>query len=69
MLSAIISASTTHGVWDSDTWGLLFVWVILLPAVVTGLIVVSIVSGRGDKKVDDEIRGRWASRRPPSSGS
>ena len=65
MLAAVIAASTTHGIWDSDTWGLLFVWVILLPAVVTALIVVSMVSGRGDKQTDDEIRGRWARRRPP----
>jgi hypothetical protein len=66
MLSAIISASTTHGIWDSDTFGLIFIWVILLPAVVTGLIVVSIISGRGDTKADDEMRGRWGSKRPPS---
>jgi hypothetical protein len=69
MLCAIISAATSHGIWDSDTWGLLFIWVILLPAVVTGLIVVSIVSGRGDQKTDDEMRARWRSRRPPSSDS
>jgi hypothetical protein len=66
MFSATIAAATSHGIWDSDTWGLLFVWVILLPAVVTGLIVVSSVSGRGDKQADDEIRARWGRKRPPS---
>jgi hypothetical protein len=66
MLDAIISASTSHGIWDSDTFGLIFIWVILLPAVVTGLVVVSMISGRGEKKIDDEMRGRWQSKRPPS---
>jgi hypothetical protein len=68
MLTAILAASdaATRGIW-TDTVGLVFVWVILLPAIVTGLIVVSMVSGRGDKQTDDEIRGRWARRRPPSS--
>jgi hypothetical protein len=67
MLCAIISAATSHGIWDSDTFGLIFVWIILLPAIVTGVIVVSIVAGRGDTKADDEIRGRWGAKRPPSS--
>ncbi|MEA2194620.1 MAG: hypothetical protein QOG42_1054 [Solirubrobacteraceae bacterium] len=66
MLCAIIAASTSHGIWDNDTVGLVFVWVILLPAIVTGLIVVASVSGRGDKKTDDEMRGRWGRKRPPS---
>ncbi len=50
--------AATHGFW-SDTVGLLFTWVILLPAIATGLIVVAMVSGRGEKKVDDELRRRW----------
>jgi hypothetical protein len=67
MLSAIIAATpTTSGIWN-DTVGLLFTFVILLPVLATGLIIVSIVSGRGDKQVDDELRSRWRRRRPPTS--
>ena len=67
MLVTVIAAAdgAARGVW-SDTVGLLFTYGILIPALVTGLIVVSIVSGRGDKKVDDELRSRWARRRPPA---
>lgn len=68
MLSVIIAVNDAaeRGIW-TDTFGLLFTYAILLPALVTGLIIVAIVSGRGDKKVDDEIRDRWARRRPPGS--
>ena len=67
MLVAFIAAadSAARGIW-TDTIGLLFTWAILLPAVVTGLIVVAMVSGRGDTKADDEMRGRWARKTPPS---
>ncbi len=67
MLVATIAAAdaAARGIW-TDTVGLLFTYGILIPAIVTGLIVVSIVSGRGDKQSDDEMRNRWASRRPPS---
>lgn len=67
MLAAIIAASdgAARGIW-TDTFGLLFTYAILLPAIVTGLIVVSIVSGRGDKKADDEMRSRWGRKRPPA---
>jgi len=51
-----------RGIW-TDTFGLLFTYGILIPALVTGLIVVAMVSGRGEKKDDDEIRERWARRR------
>ena len=66
MLCAIIADSSGHGIWNSDTIGLIFTYGILLPALVTGLIVVSIVSGRGDRKADREMRGRWGRKRPPS---
>ncbi len=68
MLAAVIAANEAaeRGIW-TDTFGLLFTYGILLPAIVTGLIIVAIVSGRGDKKVDDEIRARWLRRRPPGS--
>ena len=62
MLS-VIAADVGHGIWN-DTVGLVFTWVILVPAIATGLIVVAMISGRGDKAADDELRGRWvASRR------
>ena len=68
MLSVIIAANDAadRGIW-TDTFGLLFTYAILIPALVTGLIIVAMVAGRGDKKKDDEIRGRWARRRPPGS--
>jgi hypothetical protein len=53
------------GFW-SDTVGLVFTFLILMPAIATGLIIVAIVSGRGEKQADEELRGRWG-RRPPSS--
>ncbi len=58
MLSVI---AADNGIW-TDTVGLLFTYGILLPALATGLIVVAMVSARGDKKVDDELRARWAAR-------
>ncbi|HEV2776164.1 MAG TPA: hypothetical protein VGV90_11285 [Solirubrobacteraceae bacterium] len=56
--------AAARGIW-TDTVGLLFTYAILIPALVTGLIVVAIVSGRGEKQEDDEIRDRWARKRPP----
>ncbi len=68
VLDLIIAAEdgAARGVW-TDTVGLLFTYGILIPAIVTGLIVVAMVSGRGEKQEDDEIRARWARKRPPSS--
>jgi hypothetical protein len=56
--AAMLAAAAGHGIWN-DTVGLLFTWVVLLPALATGLIVVAIVSGRGEKQADAELRGRW----------
>ncbi|MDP2710317.1 MAG: hypothetical protein Q8O56_03780 [Solirubrobacteraceae bacterium] len=61
----MISALASNGIW-SDTFGLLFTWVILLPAVATVAIIVAMVSGRGEKEADAELRGRWGAKRPPS---
>jgi hypothetical protein len=36
-----------------------------MPALVTGLIVVAIVAGRGEKEADAELRRKWT-RTPPS---
>lgn len=47
-----------NGIW-TDTVGLLFTWAVLLPAVATGAIIVAMVSGKGDKETDEELRGRW----------
>ena len=66
MLFELIAAAdgAARGIW-SDTFGLLFTYGILIPALVTGCIIVAIVSGRGDKKADDEMRARWAKKHPP----
>ena len=68
MLVTFIAAAdgAARGIW-TDTVGLLFTYGILIPAIVTVCIVVAIVSGRGDKREDDEIRSRWARKHPPSA--
>ena len=66
MLFDIIAVPAPRGFW-TDTVGLFFTYGILIPAIVTGLIVVAMASGRGEKQEDDEIRARWARKRPPSS--
>ncbi len=43
----------------TDSIGLLFTFAFLLPVIATICIVVSIISGRGDKKRDDANAGRW----------
>jgi hypothetical protein len=59
----MLAASTSHGIFDSDNVGLIFTWVVLLPAIATGLVIVSIISGRGDKQADEKLRGRWGRKR------
>jgi hypothetical protein len=59
----MLAAATTHGIFNSDTVGLVFTWLVLLPGIATGLIVVSIVSARGDKQADEQVRGRWGRKR------
>jgi len=51
----------------TDSFGLLFTFAILMPAIATICIVVSIVSGRGDKNEDDKNAGRWGSKSPTDS--
>ncbi|MFP5361225.1 MAG: hypothetical protein ACLGI5_00680 [Thermoleophilia bacterium] len=58
MVSSLIAA---NGIW-TDTVGLVFTYVVLVPAIATGAIVVAIVSARGEKRDDDELRGRWGRR-------
>ena len=57
----MICAVATSGFW-TDTVGLVFTYGILLPGIATGLIVVAMVTGRGEKRADDEVRSRWLRR-------
>jgi len=43
----------------TDSIGLLFTFAVLMPAIATICVVVSIIQGRGDKKRDDANAGRW----------
>jgi hypothetical protein len=43
----------------TDSIGLLFTFAVLMPAIATVCIVVSIISGRGDKSQDSKNVGRW----------
>jgi len=52
----------------TDSIGLLFTFAVLMPAIATICIVVSMVSGRGDKREDDKNAGRWG-RKSPTNGS
>lgn len=47
----------------TDSIGLLFTFAVLLPAIATVCIVVSIISGRGDKNADRKLAGRWGRKR------
>jgi hypothetical protein len=47
----------------SYTTGLFFTWFILLPAIATGLIVVAVVSAKGEKREDEKLHGRWGRKR------
>ena len=64
----MLSLIAANGIW-SETVGLLFTWAILLPATATGLIIVAMVSARGEKRADDELRGRWGRRRGERNSS
>jgi hypothetical protein len=48
----------------SDTIGLVFTYFILIPAIATGLIVVAVVSARGEKRENEKLSGgRWGRKR------
>lgn len=51
----------------TDSIGLLFTFAVLMPAVATVCIVVSMVAGRGDKRQDDAHAGRWGRRSSPDA--
>ncbi len=66
MPALIAAAESSKGIW-SETVGLLFTFVILLPALAVGLTIVAIVASRGEKEADENLRGRWGRKRPPKS--
>jgi hypothetical protein len=47
----------------SDTIGLAFTYFVLIPAILTGLIVVAVVSARGEKRENERSAGRWGRKR------
>jgi hypothetical protein len=51
----------------TDSIGLLFTFAVLMPLIATICVVVSIVSGRGDKSADGKIAGRWGRKAPGDS--
>ena len=62
MLAARMLPVIAAGIW-SETFGLVFTFVIVMPALTAGLILVAMVSGKGDKEADEELRGRWGRKR------
>jgi hypothetical protein len=52
----------------TDTIGLVFTWFVLLPAVATGLIVVAVVTAKGEKREDEKLQGRWGRKRGRAAG-
>ncbi|MEA2150360.1 MAG: hypothetical protein QOD69_2190 [Solirubrobacteraceae bacterium] len=48
---------------SSDTIGLLFTYFFLFPALVTGLVVVIVVTAKGEKREDEKHAGRWGTER------
>jgi hypothetical protein len=62
MLSLILADAT------SDTIGLVFTYFVLIPAILTGLIVVAIVSARGEKRENEKHGNRWGRKRGSTGG-
>ncbi len=48
----------------TDSFGILFAFAVLLPAVGTVGVIVAIVSGRGEKADDEKNAGRWGQKSP-----
>ena len=46
----------------TDSIGLAFTWLLLLPVLATGLIILAIVSARGEKAENEKLAGRWGPR-------
>ncbi len=62
----VIAAEADNGIW-TDTVGLVFTYGILMPAIVTVCVVVAMVTTRGEKQADDELRGKWGRKPSPPS--
>ncbi len=60
----VIAAVSSGGIW-TDTFGLLFTFAISLPVLAIGCIIVAIIAGRGEKRADEELRGRWGRKHAP----
>ena len=60
------AAAAAKGVW-TETNGLVFTFVVLMPALAIGLLIVASVASRGEKRADEEMLGRWGRKRrqPP----
>jgi hypothetical protein len=56
-MSALITATA-----QTDTIGIVFTWIILLPVLATGLIIVAMVTAKGEKAEDESLSGRWGRR-------
>ena len=52
----------------SDTIGLAFTYFVLIPAIMTGLIVVAFVTAKGEKREDAKNAGRWGTKRTHADG-
>jgi hypothetical protein len=52
----------------SDTIGLGFTYFVLIPALATGLIVVAVVTARGEKRENERLAGHWGRKRDRSGG-
>ena len=57
---------TSHAA--SDTIGLVFTYFVLIPAIMTGLIVVAVVTAKGEKREDAKNAGRWGTKRTHADG-
>jgi len=64
----MVAAAASHGIFN-DTVGLVFTFVVLLPALATGLVIVAIVSAKGEKQADEQLRGRWGRKRSSTTDS
>jgi hypothetical protein len=48
----------------SNTIGLVFTYFVVIPAIATGLVVVAVVSARGEKRENEKLGGgRWGRKR------
>ena len=53
----------------SDTIGLAFTYFVLIPAIATGLVIVAVVSARGEKRENARLGGRWGRKRGRAGGA